>query len=62
MAILTAWNVDDRLKEEVGKAADRADMPMNEWIAKALASALKMTHLGKIKRKRPGRPRKELAK
>lgn len=50
-------NIDERLKDAIGDAADSEDIPMNEWIAKTLARVLKRPELAKVPRKRVGRPR-----
>lgn len=51
--------VDAELKELIADAAEKADMPMNEWVARLAAKALGRPELAKIPRKSFGRPRKE---
>ena len=48
------------LKEAIGKAADEAGLPMNEFIAKVMADHLERPELAAIPRKSLGRPRKEI--
>lgn len=50
-------NIDERLKDAIGEAADSEDLPMNEWISKTLAKVLKKPEFAKVPRKRVGRPR-----
>ena len=54
-------DIPAELKQLIGEAADREDMPMNEFVAGLLASAVNRPELATIPRKRPGRPRKMLA-
>lgn len=49
------------LKELIGKAADNAGLPMNEYIAQVMAEHLGKPELGQIPRKSLGRPRKEVS-
>lgn len=51
---------DSELKQLAGKAADAAGVPLSEYVAQVLARELKRPDLGKIPRKRLGRPRKEV--
>ncbi len=51
--------MDPRLKELIGQAADKADVPMNEWIAGILARRLGRPDLAAIPRLPLGRRRKE---
>ena len=46
------------LKELIGKAADDAGLPMNEWLAKLLASHFRRPDLAEVPRRPFGRPRK----
>jgi len=48
------------LRIEIGKAADRDGVPMNEFVARVLADHLGRPELAVIPRKSVGRPRKEL--
>ncbi len=50
---------DPRLKDEAGKAADVAGLPLSEWAARVMAEAIGRTDLAKIPRKSIGRPRKQ---
>jgi predicted HicB family RNase H-like nuclease len=45
----------------IGRAADQAGLPMNEWVVQVLARHLKRPELGVVPRKIMGRPRRELA-
>ena len=51
--------LDERLKEQIGLAADDANLPMNEWVAQILADKLGCPELAKIPRKAMGRPRNQ---
>lgn len=57
-AVIMTVPVDPELKELIGRAADDAGMPMNEWIAKVTAKALGRPDLARVPRKPIGRPRK----
>ncbi|HBI44462.1 MAG TPA: hypothetical protein DDY78_16660 [Planctomycetales bacterium] len=59
-AILTL-TIDPELKDLIGEAADRDELPMNEWMARLAAQELGRPDLGKIPRKLSGRPRKPAA-
>jgi hypothetical protein len=52
-------DIPSELKILVGDAADRADLPMNEYVAKVLATAMNRPDLAVIPRRRPGRPREK---
>ena len=52
---------DPALKDLAGKAADAQNLPLSEFVVKALAIYLKRPDLVDIPRKKSGRPRKELA-
>lgn len=54
------FRLSEELKEEIGRAADAADMAMNEFMAKVLAEQLGRPDLAAIPRGRLGRPRKHL--
>jgi len=54
-------HVDAELKTVVGEHADKAGVPLNEYVAKVLAAHVRRPALGKIPRKSFGRPRKDLA-
>lgn len=53
--------VDPELKRVAGEAAEKAGLPLSEWIAKVIARKLGKPSLGKIPRKAFGRPRKPIA-
>lgn len=48
----------DELKELLAEAADKDELPMNEWIVRLLAKHFCRPELAAIPRKRMGRPRK----
>lgn len=50
--------ISQELKDEIGRAADEAGLPMNEFIARVLAEHLGQPSLAAIPRKPSGRPRK----
>lgn len=50
--------MDPRLKDLAGAEADKAGLPLSEFIVRALAEKLKRLDLAIVPRKRPGRPRK----
>lgn len=52
---------DPELKRLAGMAADHADLPLSEWIARVLAKHIGRPELGRIPRKSIGRPRKVIA-
>lgn len=49
------------LKSLVGKAADKENLSMYEWIVGVIADRLGRPELGKVQRRRAGRPRQEMA-
>lgn len=49
------------LKRIAGEAADAEDIPLSEFVVRALASVLGRPDLAAIPRKKCGRPRKEIA-
>ena len=53
--------LSQELKDEIGRAADEAGLPMNEYIARVLAEHLGQPSLAAIPRKPSGRPRKSVA-
>jgi len=59
-AILTV-PISPDLKEAIGVAADREEIPMNEWVCRTVAKALGKPELATVPRKPFGRPRKQLA-
>lgn len=54
--------IPTELKEILGQAADAENIPMNHFVARLLARAVKRPDLAVIPHKRVGRPRKVLAK
>lgn len=48
---------DPRLKDLAGKAADKAGLPLSEFIVQLIAKGLRKPELAKIPRKSIGRPR-----
>jgi len=55
-AILTL-PIHPDLKDRIGEAADKAQMPMNEFVANVMAEHLGCPELAQIPRKTFGRPR-----
>ena len=51
--------VDPKLKDLAGEAADKAGVPLSEWVARAIAKELGKPELGEIPRHSIGRPRKQ---
>jgi hypothetical protein len=58
MTALIRVYCDPRLKDEAGRAATEANLPLNEYVARVLAMHLGHPELGHIPRKPMGRPRK----
>ena len=50
--------VHPELKKLAGEAADRENLPLNEFVARILASHLGRPDLAQVPRKKMGRPRK----
>ena len=48
------------LKALIAKAADRENLPMSEWVTRAVAERFGRPKLGIAIRKRPGRRRKKI--
>lgn len=55
-AIFT-FRLDPELKNLLGEAADKEEVPLNEYMAKILAKSIGRPDLAKIPRKSMGRPR-----
>lgn len=53
--------VHPELKRLIGERADKAGVPMNEYVAKILADHIGKKELAAIPRKKMGRPRKAAA-
>lgn len=52
--------IHPKLKDRIGRAADKEGVPMNEFVARILAEHLGCPELAKVPRHQMGRPRKEL--
>ncbi len=55
------FRLSEKLKQVIGDAADKAGLPMNEYMARVLADHLGRPELAAIPRGLGGRPRKQLA-
>jgi hypothetical protein len=49
-----------KLHERIGREAEKANMPMTEFVSRLVADALGCPDLGVVQRKWPGRKRLEL--
>jgi hypothetical protein len=47
------------VKRLAGLAADKADIPLSEWVVRAMCDALRRPELAVIPRKKPGAPRRD---
>jgi hypothetical protein len=52
---------DPELKRLAGEEADKQGLPLSEFVAKTLAERLGRPELGRIPRKKVGRPRNQVA-
>lgn len=58
MTVKLAVYCDPELKDVAGKEADKENLPLSEWIVRAMAEKAGRPDLAKVPRKAYGRPRK----